>query len=43
VHGKSLPLAVLLDAPTVEQLAAVLRDRVFHPAGFRLRRNCLGL
>jgi amino acid adenylation domain-containing protein len=26
VHGKSLPLAVLLDAPTVEQLAAVLRD-----------------
>ncbi|MGB8832599.1 MAG: amino acid adenylation domain-containing protein [Candidatus Sulfotelmatobacter sp.] len=26
VHGKALPLAVLLDAPTVEQLAAVLRD-----------------
>jgi len=26
VHGKTLPLAVLLQAPTVEQLAAVLRD-----------------
>jgi aspartate racemase len=25
-HGKTLPLAVLLQAPTVEQLAAVLRD-----------------
>ena len=26
VHGKSLPLSALLEAPTVEQLAAVLRD-----------------
>jgi aspartate racemase len=26
VHGKTIPLAVLLQAPTVEQLAVVLRD-----------------
>jgi len=30
VYGKTLPLAVLLQAPTVEQLAAVLRDGWSH-------------